>query len=188
MEKLIRNRFEQAIQDVTNNSKQWLEDEFKAVLESNKPYQSKCDYIGYSIASIDNKVSLLDDEIKYLQEYEKRLKSAKDITLSVGANVFEQYGITKIEGGGISSITLTKATSTSKHQLNIINEQALIDGGFYKKVVDTAKIQSSYINDEYKEFIEANTTLETITTTKPAKLRINKRKVINNSDYIVPTD
>ncbi len=191
MEKLIRNRFEQAVQDVTENRKDWLRDEFKAILESNKPYQSKCDHIGYSIASIDDKVSLLDDEIKQIQEYKKKLKDAKEIAVTVGAGVFNTYGISKIEGGGISSITTSKAMSASKLNIVVVNEQALIDGGFYKKVIDTAKIQKSYFDGDYKEFIEANVELQTITTTKPSKLRINKRRAINNTPFdsnIIITD
>ena len=176
MEKLQRFRFEQAVQDVTINSKSWLKEEFKAILESNKPYQSKCDYIGYSIASIDDKIKLIEDEIKQLQEYKKHLKDAKELTLITGAEIFNEYGISKIEGAGISSITTTKETSSSKTTFTIIDEQALIDGGFYKKVVDTDKIKEYYFKDEYKEFIEAYTDIDTITTLKPSKLRINKRK------------
>ncbi len=183
MEKLIRNRFEQAVQDVTDSSKDWLRDEFKAILESNKPYQTKCDHIGYSIACIDDKVSLLDEEIKQLQEYKKKLKAAKDITLETGAEVFEEYGISKIEGAGISSITTTKAISATKLNMTVVNEQALIDGGFYKKVVDTDKIQKSYADGDYLDFIKANVGFETIVTTRASKLRINKRKVINNDNF-----
>ena len=186
MEKLIRNRFEQAVQDATDNSKDWLKDEFKAILESNKPYQTKCDHIGYSIASIDDKVSLLDDEIKQLQEYKKKLKTAKDIVLEVGAEVFSEYGISKIEGGGISSITRSKAMSATKIHITVVNEQALIDNGFYKKVIDVDKIQKSYVDGDYKEFIEANAETETVTTTRPSKLKINKRKSVNNTSFEIP--
>ena len=47
--KLLRNRFETAVQEVSESSRDWLKDEYRNILESNKPYQSKCDYIGYSI-------------------------------------------------------------------------------------------------------------------------------------------
>ena len=57
MEKLTRYRFEAVIQDTTEHRCEYLTNEFINILESNKPYQSKADYIGYSILSIDEKIS-----------------------------------------------------------------------------------------------------------------------------------
>ena len=154
MEKLTRYRFEAIVQDTTEIGKEYLSNEFINILESNKPYQSKADYIGYSILSIDEKINLLDDEIENLKAYKQKLKTAKEIALSVGAKVFQNYGITKIEGAGISSITVTNATETTKLELTIKNEEALIEQGFYKKVLDENKILQSYMNRDFKEFIE----------------------------------
>ena len=184
MEKLIRNRFEKAVQDVTDNNKEYLQEEFKAILESNRPYQTKCDYIGYSINSIDDKVSLLDDEIKQLQNYKKRLKVAKEITAEIGADVFTEYGISKIEGLGFSSITITKAISATKLEVTVDNEEILINQGFYKKVIDEKKILKFYMENKHKDLIDSCATFTPITTIKPSKLRINKRKVVNNDNYV----
>ena len=181
MNKLIRNRFEAIVQDVTQSSKNYLKQEFKDILESNKPYITKVDHISYSITSIDEKISLLDEQLKELQEYKKRLKAAKEIVLTTGAEVFKEYGIEKIEGNAFSSITTSKETSSTKLQITVVNEKALIDGGIYRKVVDTKMLEEYYSNDEYKEFIEANTEIKTVTTVKPAKLKINKRRAINST-------
>jgi len=181
MNKLIRNRFEAIVQDVTQSSKNYLKQEFKEILESNKPYITKVDHISYSITSIDEKISLLDEQLKELQEYKKRLKAAKEIVLTTGAEVFKEYGIEKIEGNAFSSITTSKETSSTKLQIIVVNEEALIDGGIYRKVVDTKMLEEYYSNDEYKEFIEANTEIKTVTTVKPAKLKINKRRAINST-------
>jgi len=181
MNKLIRNRFEAIVQDVTQSSKNYLKQEFKEILESNKPYITKVDHISYSITSIDEKISLLDEQLKELQEYKKRLKAAKEIVLTTGAEVFKEYGIEKIEGNAFSSITTSKETSSTKLQITVVNEEALIDGGIYRKVVDTKMLEEYYSNDEYKEFIEANTEIKTVTTVKPAKLKINKRRAINST-------
>jgi len=183
MEKLQRYRLEKAVQDVNESTKQWLQEEIKTLLESNKPYQSKCDYIGYSINSIDEKIKMIDEEMNQLKEYKAKLKSAKDIALSVGAEVFESYGISKIEGNGISSITLTKAASTTKRSVTVTNEQALIDGGIYKKVVDMDLLKNYYERGEYKEFIESNTFIEDTTISKPSKLKVNKRRSVNSTNY-----
>jgi hypothetical protein len=180
--KLTRNRFEAIVQDVTESSKNYLKQEFKDLLESNKPYTTKADHISYSITSIDEKISLLDDQLKELQEYKKRLKSAKEIVLTSGAEVFNEYGISKIEGGVFSSITTTKELTSTKLQITVINEQALVDAGIYKKVIDTKLIEEYYSNDEYKELIKAHTDIKTVTTVKPSKLKINKRRASNTSN------
>lgn len=182
MRKLLRNRFEAIVQEVTHTSKDYLKQEFKEILESNKPYMTKTDYISYSITSIDEKINLLDEQLQELQQYKKRLKAAKDIALTVGAEVLAEFGITKIEGAAFSSITTTKQTTSSKLQITVMNEQALIQGGIYKKVVDTKLLEEYYQNNEYKKLIEENTSIQTITTIKPSQLKINKRRAVNTTN------
>jgi len=181
MKKLIRNRFEAIVQDVTESSKSYLKQEFKDILESNKSYMIKTDYISYSIISIDEKIAILDEQLQEFQEYKKKLKAAKDIVLTTGAEIFNEYGISKIEGGSFSSIITTKETSSTKLLITITDEQALIDGGIYKKVVDTKMLEEYYNKNEYKEFIETHTNIQSITTTNPSKLKINKRRAANST-------
>jgi len=181
MDKLQRFRFEAAVQDVTDTRVSWLKDEFKSILESNKPYQSKADYIGYSILSIDEKINLLDEEIKSLKGYKDKLKRAKDITLATGAEVFNEYGISKLEGAGISSLTLTSPLRTVKIEIDdIYNEEALIQQGYYKKVLDEKAIIQAYKDGIYKELIQTYANIITVEYINPAKIRVNKRKASNN--------
>lgn len=182
MRKLLRNRFEAIVQDVTESSKNYLRQELRDILESNKSYMTKTDYIAYSIISIDEKIAILDEQLQDLQEYKKKLKAAKDIVLTTGAEIFNEYGISKIEGGAFSSITTTKQTTSSKLQITVMNEQALIQGGIYKKVVDTKLLEEYYQNNEYKKLIEENTSIQTITTIKPSQLKINKRRAVNTTN------
>ena len=174
--KLLRNRFETAVQEVSESSRDWLKDEYRNILESNKPYQSKCDYIGYSILSIDEKIEILEEEMEQLKEYKLKLKLAKNIAIEVGAEVFNEYGINKVEGGGISSITTTIPTVISKYHFVSINEDEFINQGFYKKVLDKEKILKSYQDGEYLDFINTNSKIVSIELTTPSKLRINKRR------------
>ena len=181
MNKLTRYRFEAAVQDATEFSKEYLRQEYIDVLESNKPYQKKCDYIGFSLLSIEEKISLLDQEIQNLKDYKQKLNEAQEIALCVGAKVFSSYGITKIEGAGISSITVTNATQTSKLELTVLNEEAFIQQGFYKKVLDEKKILEYYVNGEYKEFILEHAKVEPTIYIRPSRLRINKRRSANSA-------
>lgn len=181
MEKLTRYRFEQKVQDVNENSRTWLKDEFKTILEANKSYQSKCDYIGYSILSIDEKISLLDEQINELSEYKAKLKTAKEIALTLGAEVFSEYGISKIEGAGISSITITPSSANKKLSLLAHNKDELINAGFYKKSLDEEAVLKAFSNNEYLELINKYATVIEATVNKPSKLKINKRRNSSSS-------
>jgi len=174
--KTTRYRFEQSVQEVKEDTKSWLTDEFKSILESGKDFTRKADYIGFSILSIDSKVASLDEEIKELQTLKKNLKSAKTIALAVGAEVFASYGIDKLEGAGISSITVNKPNPTSKVKLTIHNEYNLIDAGFYRKVIDEDAVLEFYNSGKCLETINANCTVEIIRDVKEPKLKINKRR------------
>ena len=181
--KYTRYRFEAALQDANEYGVQHLVDEYVNVLESNKPYQSKCDYIGYSLLAIDEKIGLLDEEMKALKEYKQKLKSAKDLAYEVGAKVFQRYGISKIEGAGISSITSSVGSETTKLELTILDEEALIQQGFYKKVLDEKKVMEAYVQGEYKEFILQHAKVEPVIYIKSPRLRVNRRRSSNNSGY-----
>jgi len=125
----------------------------------------------------------LDEEIKELQALKKSLKTAKEIVLTTGAEIFIEYGIEKIDGAGISSITLTKATTSDKTQLIIEDAQPLINEGFYTKVLDEEKLREHYDDPRYCNLIKEHTHLDVISTPKPAKIKINKRKSINNANH-----
>ena len=179
--KTTRYKFEQSVQEVKEETKSWLTDEFKAILESDKDFTRKADYIGFSILSIDAKVASIDEEVKELQALKKKLKSAKDIALQTGAGVFKEYGIDKLEGAGISSITINKPTSTSKIRLTIHNEDKLIEAGFYKKIIDDKAILDFYNSGKCLDTINANCSIEILKDVKPTKLKINKRRSYNVS-------
>lgn len=187
--KTLRYRFEQAVQEVNEETTEWLIDEFRSILESDKDFTRKCDYIGFSLASIDSKVASLDEEIKELQELKKKLKLAKNIALTVGAEVFGEYGIDKLEGAGISSITVTKPTSKQKYNLEILDADALIAAGYCKTTVDEdAVLQAYHLENSNLEKVlpYSKLTLENIITV--SKLKINKRRSSNSANFVNTTD
>ena len=158
-------------------------DEFKSVLESEKDYTRKCDYIGFSIASIDSKVASINEEIQELQQLKKALKSAKDIALIIGAELFREYGIEKLEGAGISSIAITQSTTKIYQTLTIRDADALIALEYYKKVVDEDAIAHIHHNNKSEELTKVlpYSTMTTEEVTTPAKLKINKRRATSSS-------
>ncbi len=183
MNKLIRNRLERSIEDATDTNRAFLKQEFKDILESNKSYMVKTDHICHSINSIDDKIKLLDDEVKQIQAYKKKLKVAKDLAQEVGSEVFQEFGISKIEGGVFSSITTTTATIATKLDFEVTDEDLLIQQGFYTKVIDMAKIKEYYARGDYRDLILSAVEITKTKVTRMSKLRINKRKAINNDQF-----
>ncbi|WP_415406864.1 hypothetical protein ACLHDG_14020 [Sulfurovum sp. CS9] len=181
--KTQRYRFEQTVQSATAKTKEWLKDELRAILESDKDYTRKADYIGFSVLSIDKRIESIEEEIKELQELKKSLKTAKELVLTIGAEVFIEYGIDRLDGAGISSITFTGATTADKTKLVVSDAEELINAGFYKKVIDEEKILQFYSSDKYANIIQENCSLEVVSNPKPAKIKINKRRSsANNTD------
>jgi len=175
-----RYTLERDIESASESNVHWLKERFKEVLESDKDASRKCDYLGYSILGIDSKVQLLEDEIKELRFIKDKLKSAKELALEVGAELFSEYGINKLEGAGISSITLYQPLQSPKLSLTITNEMALIEAGFVKRVVDTEAIKEAYLGGQYLELIHACCEIELHASTSPKRLKINKRRAVNN--------
>ncbi len=183
--KTERYRFETTVQSTTEQSKEWLKEELRAILESDKDHTRKCDYIGLSVLSIDKRIQSIDEEIKEIQELKKQLKTAKELVLTTGAEVFIEYGIDKLDGAGISSITYTGATTSDKTKLIIEDREALIEAGFYKKVLDEEMLRDLYHTSQHKDIIQTHTRLEVTSTPKPAKIKINKRRGVNNPTHTI---
>lgn len=181
--KTQRYKFEMQVERAAVESTDWLKREFKTILESEKDFTRKADYIGYSILGIDKKISGIDEEIKELQELKKNLKAAKEITVTTGAEIFAEYGIKKIEGIGVSSITLTKEQIKTKTTLKILNEDALIKEGFFKVVIDEEAIIEAYSKADERKSLLGHCTVSLISEKIPSKLKINKKRTSNNSIY-----
>lgn len=184
--KTTRYQFERDIEGASSSNAEWLKAAFIAILESDKHFTSKADYIGYSVLSIDEKVQSLDEQIKELQGVKKRLKEAKEIALNIGAEVLTQYGIDKLEGNGISSITLTDTKQSCHQELVIFNEPALIKEGYFKVILDTEAIINDFTKADERAVLEPYCNLVTTTTTTPAKLKVNKRRSANKADFTAP--
>ncbi len=110
------------------------------------------------------------------------LKTAKELVLTTGAEVFKEYGIEKIEGAGISSLSIVKPTIKTKTVITPQNIDLLIESGFYKKVIDIDAICDAYEYSNYTALIEKSCKVEKITTTSEAKLRVNKRRKLANNE------
>ena len=192
--KTTRYKFEKYLESAAmSESKEWLEKEFINILESSKEFTTKCDYIALSILGLDSKIDAIDTEISELKQLKQNLKCAKDISCTVGAKILQSYGIDKLEGLRVSSITITPATTNLKTNLFIYNKQALINEGYYKVELDEDAIKQAFASsigdNQEKTIIAKYCDIKVVTQHIDAKLRVNKRRGVDtNSITFIPDD
>ncbi|NBK98108.1 MAG: hypothetical protein EOM50_08820 [Erysipelotrichia bacterium] len=178
-------RLQTEMENLKADNQEWFKDYLRGVLESDKSYFEKADYIAYSINQIQNKIDYILNEIKELQAIKKNLTNVKEIALESTATVLAEYGIDKLEGATISSITITPESSKSKDVVTIKDDNAVMGLGFVSFSVDMEAVEKAIASkegiEELKEFIEVNT----LTTTTPAKIKINNKRSSANSEIKV---
>lgn len=172
----MRYQLERDIESANESSAAWLKQRLSEVLESDKDATRKCDYLGYSILGIDTKLHSIDEEIKELKAIKDKLKNAKDLALQVGAELFGEYGIAKLEGAGISSITVTSPLLHPKLFLLVTNPKPLMEAGFVKHILDEDAIKEAYESGQYKALIEEHCYISYETNETRKKLKINQRR------------
>ena len=184
-------RLQTEMENLKEGNEEWFKDYVRGVLESNKPYFEKADYIAYSINQISNKLDYISNEIKELQELKKFLSNSKELAMQITASILtNEYGISKLESGvAISSITITPEKSKTSQVITIENEQAVLGLGYVSFIPDYSAIEVDLANKSKAElkdlmqFIEVNT----ITEITPQKIKINNKKAVNpqKSDEII---
>ena len=188
---LKKYRLQSEMENLKQGNEEWFKDYVRGVLESNKPYFEKADYIAYSINQISNKLDSISNEIKELQELKKFLSNSKELAMQITASILtNEYGISKLESGvAISSITITPEKSKTSQVITIKNEQAVLGLGYVSFIPDYSAIEVDLANKSKAElkdlmqFIEVNT----ITEITPQKIKINNKKAVNpqKSDEII---
>ena len=160
---------------------------FKKYLQSiledtSKPYYQRTDYIGLSLNEIKSKIDTLTSDISELQALKKKLSNALDIAKVQVAEIFLENGIDRIDGNIISSLTLTNATSKTKDEIIIKNEEALINLGYVKFSVDLEAVEKALKTKEGKKELKKLVDVIPITISTPAKIKVNtKRTSANNT-------
>ncbi|MDN5124744.1 hypothetical protein PJV95_00645 [Aliarcobacter butzleri] len=188
---LKKYRLQTEMENLKQGNEEWFKDYVRGVLESNKPYFVKADYIAYSINQISNKIDYISNEIKELQELKKSLNNSKELAMQITASILtNEYGISKLESGvAISSITVTPEKSKTSQVITIKNEQAVLGLGYVSFIPDYSAIEVDLVKKskgelkELMQFIEVNTITEII----PEKIKINNKKAVNStkSDEII---
>lgn len=181
--KTTNYRLQTEIEHLTPTSqKDWFKHYVREILDSDKPYYSKADYIGLTFHELQNKIDYLASDIKELQNLKKKLGEARTIAQEATASVLSEYGIDRIDGTAISSLTITPAKIKTKDKLVITDPYALMALGYTKVTVDEDAVKAAMSTiegmDEIDKFVEVRVTTEEV----PARIKINAKRGSTNNE------
>jgi len=179
--KMTNYRLQTEIENIKEDKQEWFKNYVRQVLESNKPYHAKADYIGLSFKELDNKISYIADDIKELQALKKNLTSAKATALEATATVLSEYGIDRLDGTAISSITITPKKTKLKESFKITNADALIKLGYFSVVVDEQAVKDAMLTIEGMDTIDEFVEVGVVSEETPAKIKVNPRRNSSNN-------
>jgi len=181
--RLTNYRLQTEMENIKESSIKWFKDYVKEVLESDRPYYAKADYLGLCLQELQNKIDYISEDIKELQALKRKLTNAKKLSQEVIAEVLSEYGIDRLDGSVISSLTITPKKVKTKESFKIKDEEALIKLGYYKVVVDEEAVKEAMKTlesiEEIDPYVEIGLTEEIV----PAKVRVNSRKPVTIDNH-----
>jgi len=180
--KMTNYRLQTEMENIRTDKQEWFKGYVRQVLESNKPYHAKADYIGLSIKELDNKLSYIEEDIKELQALKKNLTTAKLTALEATASVLAEYGIDRLDGTSISSITITSKKTKLKETFTITDSEALIKLGFYTVIVDEQSVKEAMLTIEGMDAIDAYVEVGIVKEETPARIKVNSRQSSSNNN------
>ena len=151
----------------TNNkeTKEWFYGSVVSILQNESlPYFSKTDRLASAFLRIDSKINYIKEQTKVLQQVKKQLEISRSSAKEQVAKALDSFGVTKLEGVTVSSISVTSASETNKTQIDVLNEEALIKAGYYTVVVDMETVEEALYSADQRHKVEAyvSTRIETV--------------------------
>jgi hypothetical protein len=174
-----------ALHSATPQSKEWFHQSITDILQ-NKDISSyiKADRIAEAFISVGEKIEYIKEQQRLLASLKKQLELAKAYAKEEVADTLLSLGVEKLEGLRISSITTNKATDKSVAKLEILDEDALLNRGFFKVEVDTEAVEKALLSADQRHEVEEFADMKIELVHKPATIRINKRKVVAQDEPI----
>lgn len=165
-----------------HKSQEFFKQYIQEILEDeSKPYYQKADYVGLSLSELKNKIDYLSTSIKDLQNYKKRLSESLEIAKELTADVLINNGVDRIDGTILSSLTLTKLSTTTKQKITIKDDNAVMGLGYVKFSVDDEAIEKAMKDEKALKELNGFISIDEITTTTPAKIKVNSKRAVNNT-------
>lgn len=185
--RLVNYKLQTQMENLNENSdNKYFKEYLKSILEDpNIPYFQKADYIGLCLQEINSKVEYIANDIKELQAYKKRLQTALTLAKELVADVLIQNGVDRVDGNVISSITLQSESITTKQEIVVLDENAVMTLGYVKFEPDIEAIKVALETPKGKKELKDIVTTITETSTNKAKVKVNaKKKSSSNNESI----
>ena len=183
MQNLITQYTPQLEQDLialhTGNiqAKEWFSQSVKSILESQTVSAfSKADKISEAFENLDLKLTYIKEQQKLLSTLKKQIETAKVYAKEEVANTLLSLGVSKLEGLKVSSITASKATDKSVAKLVVLDEDELLNRGYFKVELDREAIERDLLSADKRDHVQDYADMSIELTHKRASIRINKRK------------
>jgi len=174
-----------ALHTGTTQSKEWFHQSVMDILKA--PTQSsfaKADRVAEAFISLDVKIDYIKEQQRLLTSLKKQLELAKSFAKVEVSNALISLGVTKLEGLAVSSITATKATDKSVAKLMILDEDELLNRGFFRVELDREAIEKALLSADQRGEVEQFADMKIELVHKPATIRINKRKSVAQDEPI----
>ena len=104
------------------------------------------------------------------------MEIAKELAKEEVSKALLSFGVTKLEGMKVSSITASKETVKSVAKLQILNEEELLKAGYFKVELDLQAIEEALLSGDRREEVQDYADMKIEKVVKSATIRINKRK------------
>jgi hypothetical protein len=179
--KTTNYRLQTQMEQIKPTDTSWYKNYVRELLESGKPYYAKADYIGLSFQELETKIDYLGEDIKELQRLRKKLENAKDIAQIATAEVLEEYGIDRLDGTCVSSITITPSKTKSTQKIVITDSASLIKLGYVNVTVDEKAVAQAMLTIEGLNELDKYVSFTSETITVPAKVKVNLRRTAANT-------
>lgn len=171
-----------ALHTGNDQAKKWFSQSVKEILESKLSSFSKSDVIAEAFISIDAKIDYIKEQQALLSNLKKQLELAKTYAKEEVSNTLLSFGVSKLEGLKVSSITATKPTNKSVAKLEILNKDELLKLGYFKVVLDEEAVEEALLSADKRPEVEEFADMKIETISKRATIRINKRKSLSQDD------
>ncbi|MDN5101579.1 siphovirus Gp157 family protein [Aliarcobacter butzleri] len=184
--RLVNYKLQTQMENLNENSdNKYFKEYLKFILEDpNIPYFQKADYIGLCLQEINSKVEYIANDIKELQAYKKRLQTALTLAKELVADVLIQNGVDRVDGNVISSITLQSESITTKQEIVVLDENAVMTLGYVKFEPDIEAIKVALETPKGKKELKDIVTTITETSTNKAKVKVNAKKKSSSNEAI----
>ncbi|WP_151942598.1 siphovirus Gp157 family protein [Aliarcobacter butzleri] len=184
--RLVNYKLQTQMENLNENSdNKYFKEYLKSILEDpNTPYFQKADYIGLCLQEINSKVEYISNDIKELQAYKKRLQTALTLAKELVADVLIQNGVDRVDGNVISSITLQSESITTKQEIVVLDENAVMTLGYVKFEPDIEAIKVALETPKGKKELKDIVTTITETSTNKAKVKVNAKKKSSSNEAI----